>query len=475
VAGALEDFGPVFAAFGRYLGGRPDLFRVSDALALAATPFVAFSWPPDAVRARVAGELGAPPEELFAAFDPAPVRSTLPFDEHRARLPDGSPAAVRIARAGDGSEWTGDLELLPLLEPALHPVARREGWIAEAAERFGAEMLRLRDLGRTAEELDRLAASRSFGASGAVPAVVRHLSTPRLLTVVPPSGTPLTGLRAGARVERLVDAWLTQVVFESGFVLDPGRAVILPDGRVGFEAGSLDSVPREVSERLLEYLAAVAAHDVERASDALAALSAPAPSAEELRELRRRLRSAVPLRIDPDGAGGEGLLTEVLTHAAVLGACGLRPRRGLLAVYRGLLSIRRPVDGGPADRDPLAGALRNVHLRLGWERARGLLPPERLLEWASRNASAAVAFPKVLDRVLDRALDRSEAGWLDRPEAPPPGGRPALRGGAAVLLLLVGGLFAAVEVPREIWDERLAATIFLVFGVALVRVLGGPR
>src|SRR3954451_23705779 len=72
---ALTELGTTFIKFGQVLGTRPDI--VSPALAdeLAKLQTETPPDPPEVVRQTILDELGAPPEELFAEFDPAPIAS----------------------------------------------------------------------------------------------------------------------------------------------------------------------------------------------------------------------------------------------------------------------------------------------------------------------------------------------------------------------------------------------------------------
>jgi aarF domain-containing kinase len=56
--------------------------------------------PPEAVRRTIAADLGAPPEALFASFDPVPIASASLAQVHVARLPDGRKLAVKVQHAG---------------------------------------------------------------------------------------------------------------------------------------------------------------------------------------------------------------------------------------------------------------------------------------------------------------------------------------------------------------------------------------
>ena len=78
-----------------------------------------------AVHQQLTEDLGAPPEEIFAAFDPEPLAAASIAQVHRARLEDGGEVVVKVRRPG----------IRPILEADLRWLAR----LAELAETESAE------------------------------------------------------------------------------------------------------------------------------------------------------------------------------------------------------------------------------------------------------------------------------------------------------------------------------------------------
>src|SRR5262249_3834848 len=70
-------------------------------------------------------DLGGPPAELFAAFEPAAVAAASIGQVHRARLADGSAVAVKIQYPGIARAVRADLENLRLL---LFPLRLGRDW-----------------------------------------------------------------------------------------------------------------------------------------------------------------------------------------------------------------------------------------------------------------------------------------------------------------------------------------------------------
>ena len=85
------------------------------------------------MRRVVQEELGAPPEQLFASFDPEPIASASLAQVHRAtRRGTGEPLAVKVQHAGMLDACAADLRAVSLavgLAEWLFPDEFRLGWV----------------------------------------------------------------------------------------------------------------------------------------------------------------------------------------------------------------------------------------------------------------------------------------------------------------------------------------------------------
>ena len=95
---ALEELGSTFAKLGQLLSARTDILppALIHELVKLQDEVPPFSGE-EAVRI-VERELHRPVSELFSSFDQEPVASASIAQVHRARLPDGTPVAVKIHR-----------------------------------------------------------------------------------------------------------------------------------------------------------------------------------------------------------------------------------------------------------------------------------------------------------------------------------------------------------------------------------------
>ena len=194
------------------------------------------------VRRVVQEELGAPPEQLFASFDPEPIASASLAQVHRAtRRGTGEPLAVKVQHAGMLDACAADLRAVSLavgLAEWLFPDEFRLGWVlAELAPHLPLEL----DFRREAANAARC---REFFAAGAlagrvvVPQVHGELSSTRVLTMSFEEGVSVTDVAGIARlrlppraVARQLSECFCGMIFEGGFVHcdpHPGNVLVRP-------------------------------------------------------------------------------------------------------------------------------------------------------------------------------------------------------------------------------------------------------
>ncbi len=124
---ALEEMGPSFVKLGQVLATRVDLFEPEWIAEFGKLQDSAPAAPWADIRQQLCEDLGAPPEEVFAAFDPEPLAAASIAQVHRARLEDGSEVVVKVRRPG----------IRPIIEADLR-------WLSRLAELAEAESPELR-------------------------------------------------------------------------------------------------------------------------------------------------------------------------------------------------------------------------------------------------------------------------------------------------------------------------------------------
>jgi len=109
---ALEDMGPTFVKLGQVLATRVDLFEPEWIAEFGKLQDSAPPVPYADVQQQLSEDLGGPPEQLFAAFDPEPLAAASIAQVYRARLHDGSEVVVKVRRPGIKPVVEADLRWL---------------------------------------------------------------------------------------------------------------------------------------------------------------------------------------------------------------------------------------------------------------------------------------------------------------------------------------------------------------------------
>jgi ubiquinone biosynthesis protein len=287
---ALTDLGTTFIKFGQVLGTRPDIISPALADELAKLQTDTPPDPIDVVRQTITDELGKPPEDLFAEFDPVPIASASIGQVHAGKLYDGRRIVVKVMRKGIEAKVARDLDLL-------HGLAELAERYSESARpyrpvatvrQFRKALNRELDFAAERANLERFI--RNFATEPGVkfPAPVAELSSKRVLTMERLEG--IRGLAVKAEVApaaspdelalRAARVYL-QMVFQDGFYHadpHPGNYLVLPGGVLGIlDAGMVGRFDDDMRERLESLIVAVYHRDAGRLTDTVTALGDAPP------------------------------------------------------------------------------------------------------------------------------------------------------------------------------------------------------
>jgi predicted unusual protein kinase regulating ubiquinone biosynthesis (AarF/ABC1/UbiB family) len=227
---------------GQGLAGLPGLLPAEFVDTLDRLHFEAPPMHPALVREQIRGEFGCDPDETFAAFDPRPFAVASLGQVHRAVLPSGREAAVKVQYPAIARSIRTDFRLLGILLAPLRLGQDRAGLATYLA-----------DICRTIErETDYRAEAASLRAARAlfrpddgvvVPRVYEELSTGRVLTMERVPGVHLPALLNEDPPQSLRDRFGTALfraylrLHYSGRVLyadpHPGNVLFAPDGQLG--------------------------------------------------------------------------------------------------------------------------------------------------------------------------------------------------------------------------------------------------
>lgn len=226
----LQELGPTFVKAGQMAAGRnelPDAWRAE--LARLHDDVVPFTY--DEVSQIVQRELGKPPEQAFAAFDPMPLAAASTAQVHAATLPGGESVVVKVRRPAIEVTVKSDLNII---QDALDMVERRLPW----SQRYGLSSLFREFAVNILVELDyrnesynaRLLRHQMAGLpSVRVPVIYPEYSTAAILTQERISGVKISDTAAldAAHIDReelairLFRVLLKQTLFNGFFHADP--------------------------------------------------------------------------------------------------------------------------------------------------------------------------------------------------------------------------------------------------------------
>jgi len=484
---ALERLGPVFAAFGRYLGSRPDLLPLADCLELRQTEDRVEPLPPAAVHALLEADSGQPWGEVFERIDDIPLRCGLLGQTHRARLQGGWGTLVRLVRPDLGELLENDLPHLSLLAA----VFEREGRplpVEPAIAGFRQALAARADL---QAEAAALRAARTEGVrlvSLRLPRIV--LAAPRVLCLELLEGvslgaagpSPSTPAEGADLARRLWLAWLYHALRGKAFPveLDPGGLLVFPEGSIGLQEGTFAGLPPASQQRLLGYLEAVAAEDPDEACARLLPEMEPAPPGAET-ELRQRFRQAVAFRDGGWGSArdGQSLAEQLFLQWRLAGELGFRPTPPLEGFCRGLFElavVTRPL--APPDRDTLREALESLRLLSTVDQLGRMADFDRLRRGFEGYVAALADLPATMDGALSRVAEGKPRLRIEVDEASAGGER--RRGAGASVLALSLALAAVALVTVRLgaapetgpWFQAAGATLFTILGGLLLWALG---
>lgn len=300
---ACEELGPTFIKLGQLLSTRGDLLPRDYREELAK---LQDSVPPielETIVAAIESELGAPPLEIFAEFDPVPIACASIGQVHRARLTDGTDVVVKVRKPGIRALIEYDLDIIAKLAASAEKLFPdlagydADGLIDEFGEMLRAEL----DYTREARNVALFHRMLEDEPGIELPDVVGEYSTSHVLTLTYVDGTKVTETpvladkRRGDAAERIA-----RLVFEPAFVhgvfhADPhaGNVLVRLDGTIGaIDFGMVGHLSEDQRRKLADLFLAVHRQDVQRVTDRLIDLappSGPVDRVELSRELERLL------------------------------------------------------------------------------------------------------------------------------------------------------------------------------------------
>ena len=225
----------------QFLGSRADILPPEYVEVLSRLQDRVPPRPLDALLPLVERELGRSAGTAFASLDPVPIASASLAQVHRGRLRDGRDVAVKIQYPDIERIVHIDLRSFSFLVTVLARIEPHFDFriVIDEVEKYVPLEL---DFVHEADSAERMAEHLRGRSDVLVPAIVRELSTRRVLVMEYAPGvrvTDVAGMRAlgvdPANVaHRLIDLFCEQILVHGFFHADPhpGNILVQPDGRL---------------------------------------------------------------------------------------------------------------------------------------------------------------------------------------------------------------------------------------------------
>ena len=279
---AFEEMGPTFVKLGQVLATRVDLFTPEWIAEFEKLQNKVPPVPFEQVRAQLEEDLGAPPGEVFAMFDPEPIAAASIAQVYRARLHSGESVAVKVRRPGIKPLVEADMRLLHRLAEAIESESPELARFQPRAlvRQLQASLARELDLAAECRNAERIAASFADEPALLVPTVHWQWTSERVNVQAFIDGIPLSDIDAieaagGDRcaIARLGAQAELKMLFADGFFHadpHPGNVFWLPSDRLALiDFGMVGRLSPARRAQMVELLDGLVRRDAEPVADIL--------------------------------------------------------------------------------------------------------------------------------------------------------------------------------------------------------------
>jgi ubiquinone biosynthesis protein len=335
----LQELGPTYVKFGQIASSRAETMPSAWEHELEKLQADVAPFPYDDVREIVTDELGAPPEELYAEFDPKPLAAASLGQVHRATLADGREVAVKVQRPRIEKEVRSDLRILHRVAHTLErrSAEAREAGVESVVDEFGSTLLLELDYRVEAYNARRLARNLEGIEGVRVPDVIRPLSTSRVLTMEFCDGVRATrreeivaaGLDPVAIADDAVRATIKMLLVDGFFHADPHPGNVVVDLETGvltfLDCGMVGELTLKQRFNLIGLIFTAQGGDPLALAQSLRSLSVPFRKRADDRAFEREfVRRIGPMMDVPEGEKLP-LATMMTTSLDLLRDSGFRP------------------------------------------------------------------------------------------------------------------------------------------------------
>ncbi|MRS11661.1 MAG: AarF/ABC1/UbiB kinase family protein [Actinobacteria bacterium] len=321
---SFERLGPAFVKLGQLISVRPDEFSDELVAEMQSMQDAVPALPAEVIRAVIAAEFAAAPEELFATFDDTPLASASIAQVHRATLakpyrpvwgdalPAGADVVVKVVRPGAAESIRGDIAVARKLVTRLARTGfgRRFDPVALLDE-FATTVERELDLRKEGQYADRFLFDFRDDPRVVAPRIVWPRTTSRVLTMEFMAGWRLSDLEtartAGVDCRALAvhgaTAFMRQVFVYGRYHADlhPANIFVTPDNTIAYlDFGIVGFLTPEERMNITQVMAALVYRDPDRALKYSAELGVHVPQ-ERIPAVRAGLGELLDGTTRPDG------------------------------------------------------------------------------------------------------------------------------------------------------------------------------
>ena len=260
----LVDLGPAFIKAGQALSTRPDIVPPVLLEELAQLQDQLPGFDSALAMACIEEDLGAPISSIFEQLDSEPISAASLGQVHKGVLKTGEVVAVKVQRPGLREQITLDLYIVRNIAAWLnHNVGLIRSDLVALIDELGKRVFEEMDYCNEASNAEAFARLHRANPRIAVPAIYRHATSRRVLTMEWIDGVKLTNLEAvrglGVDPDDMVAVGVNfslQQLLEHGFFHadpHPGNLLALADGRLAYlDFGMMSEVSRESRTGLIQ-------------------------------------------------------------------------------------------------------------------------------------------------------------------------------------------------------------------------------
>ena len=334
----LQDLGPTYVKIGQIMSSRAQSLPAAWEEELEKLQSDVAFFPYEQARERAITELGAPPEELYAEFDPVPIAAASLAQVYRAKLDNGRDVAVKVQRPGIHAQLRSDVRILVRMSQAME---RRARWAADMdlagiVLEFGTTLMRELDYTIEAYNARRLTRVLEPIPGVRVPDVIYDLSSSGVLTLEFIHGVKSTDAAAidAAQLDReeladrVVRAAVKMLMIDGFFHGDPHPGNVFVDLENGdvvmLDTGMVGELTFQQRLKLGSLLLTIRNGDVRGLAQSLKALSTPYRETDDTRYYQDFERALAPHLDPPPGQKVEVVAKVLPTGLDILRQAGYR-------------------------------------------------------------------------------------------------------------------------------------------------------